>query len=191
MSTMTATRRPVNRKPVRPAHGTCRLVLVINGVHYTLRRIPTDPSAALRAWRLRRRPTGRTTTSAMTEHGPVCDCPDFVFHRDGLDPAGLQARQGAGRHRVDGLTDHEMTLALLPESIRLPSLDTPHRGPTMKTALQVRTVPTTELRSLDSRLSSEIGTLDAKDVQARRLIHERRRVRAELYRRFQTATQTK
>ncbi len=25
---------------------------------------------------------------AETVHGAVCDCPDFVFRRDGLDPAG-------------------------------------------------------------------------------------------------------
>ena len=79
----------VNRKPVRPAHGTCRLVLVINGTSYTLRRIPCDPAAVLKAFRLRKS-DGTTYFVAKTEHGPTCDCPDFTFHRDGLDPAGCK-----------------------------------------------------------------------------------------------------
>jgi len=77
------------RKPVAPAHGIARLTLAINGVHYTLRRIPTDPRAALRAWRLRK-PDGTAYNVAVTEHGPVCDCPDFTFHRDGIDPEGCK-----------------------------------------------------------------------------------------------------
>ena len=24
----------------------------------------------------------------QTVHGPVCDCPDYIFRRDGLDPHG-------------------------------------------------------------------------------------------------------
>ena len=88
MSTLTATRRDVNRK-VKPAHGTARLILTINGTSYTLRRIPTDPSAALRAWRLKKN-DGTHYNVAVTEHGPVCDCPDFTFHRDGFDPAGCK-----------------------------------------------------------------------------------------------------
>jgi hypothetical protein len=86
---MTAPRRPVNRKPARPAHGTCRLTLTINGTSYALRRIPCDPGAALRAYRLRKA-DGTTYHVAATEHGAVCDCPDFTFHRDGIDPEGCK-----------------------------------------------------------------------------------------------------
>jgi hypothetical protein len=84
MNTMTQTRRKV-----KPAHGTARLTLAINGTTYTLRRIPCDPSAALRPWRLRKA-DGTSYNVGVTEFGPTCDCPDFTFHRDGIDPAGCK-----------------------------------------------------------------------------------------------------
>jgi len=87
MTTMTATRR--DRKIIRPAHGVARLTLHINGTSYALRRIPADPSIALKAFRLRKA-DGTAYYVAATEHGPVCDCPDFTFHRDGIDPAGCK-----------------------------------------------------------------------------------------------------
>jgi hypothetical protein len=86
---MTAPRHPVNRKPARPAHGTCRLTLTINGTTYALRRIPCAPGAARRAFRLRKA-NGTTYHVAATVHGAVCDCPDFTFHRDGIDPQGCK-----------------------------------------------------------------------------------------------------
>lgn len=90
MSTMTATRPPVkSRKPVRPTHGTCRLTLHINGTAYTVRPIPCDPAAAVRAFRLRKS-DGTTYDVARAAFGTVCDCPDFEFHRDGIDPAGCK-----------------------------------------------------------------------------------------------------
>jgi hypothetical protein len=76
-------------KPARPAHGTCRLTLSINGTAYNVSIIPCDPSVASRAFRLKKT-DGTAYDVAMTSHGPTCDCPDFVFHRDGLDPAGCK-----------------------------------------------------------------------------------------------------
>jgi hypothetical protein len=58
----------------------------------------------------------------------------------------------------------------------------------MKTALNVRDMPTADLRALDARISARIDAMDPKDARGRRLIHDRRRVRAELYRRFEAAT---
>ena len=46
-------------------------------------------SAALRAFRLRKE-DGTVYHIAVTEHGPTCDCPDWTFHRDGIDPAGCK-----------------------------------------------------------------------------------------------------
>ena len=89
MTTMTMPRRPVNRKPVAPAHGVARLTLHINGTPYGVKRIPTDPDAALEAFRLRKS-DGITYFVARTEHGPTCDCPDWTFRRDGLDPRGCK-----------------------------------------------------------------------------------------------------
>jgi hypothetical protein len=82
---------PTTNKPrkVEPVHGVARLTLSISGTDYRLRRIPTDPSAALRAWRLRKA-DGTHYTVAVTEHGPCCDCADFTFRRDGLDPNGCK-----------------------------------------------------------------------------------------------------
>ena len=39
-----------------------------------------------RAFRLSRK--GDVYDVAQTVHGPICDCPDFIFRRDGLDPRG-------------------------------------------------------------------------------------------------------
>jgi hypothetical protein len=73
---------------IRPAHGVARLTLHVNGA-YALRRIPCDPDAALEAWRLRK-DDGTTYHVARTGFGPTCDCPDWTFHRDGLDPGGCK-----------------------------------------------------------------------------------------------------
>ena len=89
MSTMTAPRRRVNRKPARPTHGTYRLTLHINGVAYAVRPLPCDPDAATRSYRLRK-DDGTSYNVARTSHGLACDCPDFTFHREGLDPAGCK-----------------------------------------------------------------------------------------------------
>jgi hypothetical protein len=64
-------------------------MLVINGTSYTIRRIPCDPGAALGAFRLRK-VDGTTYVVAATDSGLVCDCPDFTFHRDGIDPDGCK-----------------------------------------------------------------------------------------------------
>jgi hypothetical protein len=87
MPTMTATRTQVKpRKPARPTHGTCRLTLSINGTHYSVR---PNQGAACVAFRLKKA-DGTVYDVARTEDGLTCDCPDFIFHRDGLDPAGCK-----------------------------------------------------------------------------------------------------
>jgi hypothetical protein len=89
MSRVATPRAGVQRKPARPAHGLARLMLVVNGTSYVIRTIPCDPAAALKAFRLRK-VDGTVYHIALNEHGPVCDCPDFVFHRDGIDPDGCK-----------------------------------------------------------------------------------------------------
>ena len=39
---------------------------------------------------------------AQTIHGAVCDCPDFIFRRDGLDPEDTEQVLGDRRAQVDG-----------------------------------------------------------------------------------------
>ena len=45
-----------------------------------------DPS---RAYRLNKT-DGTMYDVAQTRYGPRCDCPDFIYRRDGLDPAGCK-----------------------------------------------------------------------------------------------------
>jgi hypothetical protein len=89
MASVSRPRAGNQRKPARPPHGLARLMLVVNGTSYTIRTIPCDPSAALKAFRLRK-VDGTHYNVATTEYGPVCDCPDFVFNRDGIDPDGCK-----------------------------------------------------------------------------------------------------
>lgn len=77
------------RNAARPAHGTARLGLTINGTSYGLRRVPSDASIAAGAWAIRKA-DGTTYHVAITPHGPTCDCPDWTFHRDGIDPDGCK-----------------------------------------------------------------------------------------------------
>ena len=76
-------------KTLPPAHGVARLTLHINGIAYAVRPIACDPAAALKAIRLRKA-DGTIYHIALTEHGPICDCPDFTFSREGIDPAGCK-----------------------------------------------------------------------------------------------------
>jgi len=68
--------------------GRCRLTLTINGVHFCVRPIRSEDDQIHRAFRLRRKPfqSGIIFDVAETVQGATCDCPDFVFRREGLDP---------------------------------------------------------------------------------------------------------
>jgi hypothetical protein len=68
----------------------CRLTLSIEGVHFSVRPNRSEDETIRRAFRLRRLPLRSQIIFdvAETVHGAVCDCPDFVFRRDGLDPRG-------------------------------------------------------------------------------------------------------
>ena len=70
----------------RSRPGRCRLTLTINGLHYAVRPIASQADDVPRAFRLSRKDD--VYDVAQTVHGPTCDCPDFIFRRDGLDPLG-------------------------------------------------------------------------------------------------------
>lgn len=76
-------------KSVRPAHGVARLSLFINGKAYHVIPLPADGRAHLRAFRLRKL-DGTEYDIAQTGEGITCDCPDFAFNRDGIDPGGCK-----------------------------------------------------------------------------------------------------
>jgi hypothetical protein len=65
------------------------LVLTINGTNYSVRPVLADSSIALKAFRLRKE-DGTIYDVALTAHGLECDCPNFLFRRDGLDPSGCK-----------------------------------------------------------------------------------------------------
>ena len=77
------------RRTVGPARAVCRLTMAINGVDYRVEPNPAGPFAVRKAYRLRK-PDGTAYDVALTGHGLTCDCPDFLFHRDGLDPGGCK-----------------------------------------------------------------------------------------------------
>jgi hypothetical protein len=65
------------------------LVLVINQTFYRVRALHGESGAEDRAFRLNKA-DGTLYDVAQTRYGPRCDCPDFVFRRDGIDPAGCK-----------------------------------------------------------------------------------------------------
>jgi hypothetical protein len=77
------------RRDIRPARAVCRLTMDINGTGYDIHPLPTEAYAALKAYRLKKS-DGTAYDVAQTVHGLTCDCPDFIFHRDGIDPAGCK-----------------------------------------------------------------------------------------------------
>src|SRR5690349_3436173 len=86
---MATASKPATRHPIRPAHGVCRLTLTLNGARYAVRPVRCDREAALRCYSLRKA-DGTQYNVAQTIHGAECDCPDFAFHRDGVDPNGCK-----------------------------------------------------------------------------------------------------
>ena len=75
-----------------------RLDLTIGSTSYAIRSLEYSPRVGSRAYRLVKG-DGTTYDVAPTDHGPVCDCADYIFRRDGLDPAGckhIRALVGSG-----------------------------------------------------------------------------------------------
>jgi hypothetical protein len=77
------------RKPARPAHGVARLSLFINGKAYHVLPHPADALTTIKAFRLRKF-DGTEYDIAQTSEGITCDCPDFTFNREGIDPEGCK-----------------------------------------------------------------------------------------------------
>ena len=80
------------RKPAKPRPSdTCRLTVHIRGVAYSA--FPIEAPAhgpGRRDWRLCNVANGKVYDVAETPHGPTCDCGDFTFRREGIDPAGCK-----------------------------------------------------------------------------------------------------
>jgi hypothetical protein len=85
MPILVSARRAPARDGVRSTH----LFLQINQTFYEVRALECDPIIAVKAFRLNKA-DGTLYDVAETRYGPQCDCPDFIFRRDGLDPSGCK-----------------------------------------------------------------------------------------------------
>jgi DNA-binding beta-propeller fold protein YncE len=77
------------RRIIGPARAVCRLTMAINDVDYRVEPNARATYAVEKAYRLSK-PDGTAYDVASTHHGLTCDCPDFIFHRDGIDPDGCK-----------------------------------------------------------------------------------------------------
>ena len=88
----------------RPRAARVGLLLWIGETLYGLRHTASDRSIGDRAFRLAKR-DGTTYDVIRTRYGPECDCPDFLYRRDGLDPLGckhIRALRACGLLAGDG-----------------------------------------------------------------------------------------
>lgn len=90
--------RPARTLMTRHLPRSTRLVLEIAETRYALRAVACAEAIGRTAFRLVK-DDGTVYDLVQTKHGAECDCPDFVFRRDGLDPKGckhVQALVAAG-----------------------------------------------------------------------------------------------
>ncbi len=74
---------------IGPARAVCQMTIEINGMDYRVEPNPEVGHSVARAYRLSK-PNGTIYDVARTEFGLTCDCPDFLFHRAGIDPDGCK-----------------------------------------------------------------------------------------------------
>ena len=79
----------VSVSPGSPRGRKFRLYLTIDGFPYLVRPLRTDPLLAPRSFELTK-PDGTRYDVSQTPFGPLGDCPDFLYRRDGIDPAGCK-----------------------------------------------------------------------------------------------------
>ena len=78
-----------SRKLPGPGQGTARLSLFINGTAYHVFPLPADTLTTIKAFQLRKY-DGTEYDIAQNPRGMTCDCPDFTFNREGIDPEGCK-----------------------------------------------------------------------------------------------------
>ncbi|MEW4570440.1 hypothetical protein AB1L88_21450 [Tautonia sp. JC769] len=84
---LTATRG--DHRPVAAKGHIAQLYLTIGSTPYHVRPVLADPVLARRAFQLTK-PDGTRYDVSQAHHGLTCDCPDFIYRRDGLDPLGCK-----------------------------------------------------------------------------------------------------
>lgn len=88
-ATIAPAREPRRGKPRPPA--VCTLTLTIAGQDYRIKGIDAPAfGSTSRAYSLRKVGADARYHAVATPHGPACDCPDYIFRREGIDPAGCK-----------------------------------------------------------------------------------------------------
>ncbi|HEU5116418.1 MAG TPA: hypothetical protein VFT74_07035 [Isosphaeraceae bacterium] len=88
-----------------------RLFLSIHDHWYQVERLT---HASDRAYRLSKE-DGLRYDVTETAYGASCDCPDFIFRRDGLDPQGCKHVRAL---RMYGLVEPDLNLKSLASGVR-------------------------------------------------------------------------
>lgn len=96
MRTAQARRAPSGPQKAAQA-APSRLVLTIDRTTYILVALPRALDPSRRAYRLIKA-DGAVYDLSESRYGPSCDCPDYIFRRDGLDPAGCKHVKALVRH---------------------------------------------------------------------------------------------
>lgn len=78
-----------------------RLVLTIDRTAYVILPLPRALDPSKRAYRLIKG-DGVAYDLSESRYGPSCDCPDYIFRRDGLDPAGCKHVKALIQHGLIG-----------------------------------------------------------------------------------------
>jgi hypothetical protein len=73
------------------------LVLLIGATPYVVQALPPQPEGDGRVFRLMKA-DGAAYDLAETCYGLACDCPDFIYRRDGIDPDGCKHVKALVRH---------------------------------------------------------------------------------------------
>ena len=75
--------------PSAASHGIARLTLFIGGKAYNVQPLGGHDASIMKAFRLRKF-DGTDYDIAQTAEGISCDCPDFTFRREAIDPSGCK-----------------------------------------------------------------------------------------------------
>src|SRR5437763_647744 len=82
------------RRPAPPTHGSASMQLTIRAkgkaTAYTVKPIKPDPESGVSRAYSFKKAGGETYVVSQHEHGAECDCPDWVYSRDGIDPSGCK-----------------------------------------------------------------------------------------------------
>ncbi len=89
--------RAISSPPKPVNESSSHLALTINQTQYNVVAIPAVQHWIKRAYRLVK-PDGTVYDLAETRYGPECDCPDYIFRRDGLDLSGCKHVKALVRH---------------------------------------------------------------------------------------------